>query len=97
MAQRGKKKLTVPSCPEDKDEGHFTVQTIEEKIVRDYTGYDFDRMQELSAFEFWFLLREASIFNRMQTPEGREHLEKCWSYEQTEPDRQALRKYFGRG
>ena len=78
------------------DEGHYTVSTIEEKIVRDYTGYDFDRLELLTVFEFWALLRDAFIYECKQTEQGRDYLEKCWLAEQTEPDRAALRKYFGK-
>lgn len=91
------KKLTVPSCPDDKgDEGHFHVDLIEEKIVRDFTGYDFDRMENLTVFEFWLFLRDAVVYNLQQTEDGRKYLEKCWCSEQTKPDRAALRRQFGK-
>lgn len=48
-------------------------------------------------FEYWLLLRDAVIYNYMQTPEGIKYLEKCWRMEQTEPDRKALRKKFRGG
>jgi hypothetical protein len=32
----------------------------------------------------------------MQSSEGKEYLENCWRLEQTEPDRQGLRKKFNR-
>ena len=89
------KKLTVPSCPSDKDtEGHYAVNLLEEKLVRDFTGYDFDRLEELTVFEFWLYLRDAVVYNLSQTEEGQKQLEKCWISEQTSPDRQSLRKYF---
>jgi len=91
------KKLIVPSCPGDKgNEGHYSVSTLEEKIVRDYTGYDLDRIESLTVFEFWLYLRDAVIYNCNQTDSGKEYLEKCWAAEQREPDRSTLRKYFGR-
>jgi len=31
----------------------------------------------------------------MQTEEGREYLENCWRLEQTNPDRESLRKKIG--
>lgn len=70
--------------------------SIEEKIVSDYTGYDFDRLESLTVFEYWLYLRDAVIYKLEQTEEGREYLEKCWVAEQKNPDRVALRKYFGK-
>lgn len=91
------KKLIVPSCPDSQDsEGHYSVGTLEEKIVRDYTGYDFDRIGSLTVFEFWLYLRDAVIYNCKQTDSGKEYLDKCWAAEQREPDRVTLRKYFGK-
>lgn len=69
---------------------------MEEKIVSKYTGYDFDRIDDLGIFEFWLLLRDAIIYRNMQTEEGQEYLENCWLYDQEEPDRDMLRKYFGK-
>ncbi|SKA99765.1 hypothetical protein SAMN05443428_1387 [Caloramator quimbayensis] len=72
--------------------GHYEVNTLEEKLVCDYTGYNFDRLEELTVFEYWLLLRDAVIYNYNQTKEGREYLENCWRLEQTEPDRKILRE-----
>lgn len=90
------KKLIVPSCSEKDEEGHYSVNTLEEKIVRDYTGYTFDQIGSLTVFEFWLCLRDAVIYNCMQTDAGREYLDKCWAAEQKEPDRAALRRCFGK-
>lgn len=76
----------------DNEQGHYEVNTIEEKTVSDYTGYNFDRIDELEVFEYWLLLRDAIIHKYMQSKEGIEYLENCWRMEQTEPDRQSLRK-----
>ena len=43
-------------------------------------------------FEYWLLLRDAVVYNYMQTTEGNEYLENCWRMEQTEPNRKALRE-----
>jgi len=97
MARQGKnlKKLAIPYYNDgDSDEGHYTVNTLEEKIVCKYTGYNFDRLEDMEVFEYWLLLRDAVIYNYMQTEDGREYLENCWRMEQTEPDRGALRNKF---
>ncbi|AGK95410.1 hypothetical protein Clopa_0348 [Clostridium pasteurianum BC1] len=87
-------KLKVPYYPEDDgdNEGHYKVNTVEEKIVSEYTGYDFDRLGQLNIFEFWLLLRDAIIYNNSQTKAGREYLENCWSIDKTEPDRESIRR-----
>lgn len=82
----------MPYYPSDSDNGHYEVNTIEEKIVCDYTGYNFYRVEELEVFEYWLLLRDAVIHKYLQTEEGREYLENCWILEQTKPDRQTLRE-----
>jgi hypothetical protein len=43
------------------------------------------------------LLRDAVVYNCKQTEEGRDYLKKCWLAEQSEPDRDTLRKFFGKG
>lgn len=94
MAWEGQKrpKLKVPYFPEeDEDKGHFTVNTLEEKIVREYTGLSFERLEDLVIMEFWLYLRDAVVYNCSQTEKGKEYLEKCWIMEQTTPDRDALR------
>lgn len=69
---------------------------LEEKIVSDFTGYGFDRLEDLTVFEFWALLHDAVVYNCQQTESGKKYLEQCWAHDQTEPDRNALLKYFGR-
>jgi len=50
----------------------------------------------MGVFEYWLLLRDAVIYNHMQTEEGREYLDNCFRMGQTEPDRQAIRKKMAR-
>ncbi|MGH4125095.1 MAG: hypothetical protein ACREV6_19440 [Clostridium sp.] len=91
------KKLKIPFYDDgNSDEGHFTVNTLEEKIVCKYTGYNFDRLEDLEVFEFWLLLRDAVIYDYKQTEGGNEYLDNCWRMEQTSPDRKSLREKMGR-
>jgi len=53
-------------------------------------------LEDLDAFEYWSLLRDAVIYKYMQTEKGREYLDKCWILEQTKPDRKRLREKFGK-
>ncbi|WP_242850468.1 hypothetical protein [Clostridium botulinum] len=99
MVKWGKEfpKLKIPYYPseEDEDKGHYEVNTIEEKIVCEYTGYTFYQLEDLEAFEYWLLLRDAIVYNYTQTEAGREYLENCWRLEQTKPDRKSLREKVG--
>jgi hypothetical protein len=68
-----------------------------EKLIRDYTGFDFEKIQELNVVEYLFYLRDAFIFEQNKTEAGREYLEKCYLMQQTTPDRQSLRNKFKKG
>ena len=88
------KKLKVPYYDTDENKGHYEVNTLEEKIVSKYAGYNFKEIDNLDVFEYWILLRDAVIYNCMQSESGQEYLENCWRMEQTEPDRESLRENF---
>ncbi|MCR3760317.1 hypothetical protein KYB31_15160 [Clostridium felsineum] len=91
------KKLKVPYYDEKNDDkGHYEISTLEEKTVSNYTGYNFAQLDELNVFEYWLLLRDAVIYNCSQSKEGKKYLDKCWLMEQTEPDRNTLKKYFNK-
>ncbi|MGI5959017.1 MAG: hypothetical protein ACOX60_06350 [Massiliimalia sp.] len=98
MGYRNKKskKLRLPYYPYDqRNRGKYSLATSQEKAVIDYTGLNLYEVLELDYFDFLALLRDAMIFNNMQTTEGQEYLENCWRMEQTEPDRKKLRARFG--
>lgn len=90
-------KFKVPYYPETEEiEVKYVNETYQERIVSDYSGIDFNKIEELNIADFWLLLRNAVIYFRSQTDEGKEYLDKCWCLEQTEPDRDTLRKMFGK-
>lgn len=62
-----------------------------------YTGLDFQQIQRLNYIEFLQYRRDAFINYLNGSEEGREYLRNAWRMEQTEPDREALRRKFGRG
>lgn len=101
MARRSKelKKLKIPYYPGDgEDKGsHYEVNTREEKVISEYTGFSFDRIEKLDVFEYWLYLRDAVIYNYSTTEEGQKYLDNCYRLEQTKPDREALRKKFKGG
>jgi hypothetical protein len=69
---------------------------IEEKLVFEYTGFNFAQIEELEVFEYQAYLRDAVIYKYMQSEKGQEYLEQCWILEQTKPDRNKLQEKFGR-
>lgn len=68
--------------------------TAWQRAVYQYSGIPIDRQGELRLDEFYTLRRDAFIFSLSQTENGREYLEECFIAEQTEPDRERLRKHF---
>ena len=72
------------------------IYTREVKTVSEYTGLNFDQVQDLYYDEFLLLLRDSFIYNCQQTEKGREYLENAYLLEQTKPDRKALRENFSK-
>nr|DAL55603.1 MAG TPA_asm: hypothetical protein [Caudoviricetes sp.] len=50
---------------------------------------------ELDCLTYARLQRDAICGKLQQTPEGREYLDKCWTLQQTKPDKKKLREQFG--
>jgi len=50
----------------------------------------------MCVLEYWLLLRDAFIYNQMQTENGREYLDNCYRMTQTQPDRKLLREKLSR-
>lgn len=65
------------------------------KLVSDYSGLDFLKVNELEIFDFWGLLHDAVVWNLSKTESGRDYLESAFNHAQTEPDILALRAQFG--
>lgn len=49
---------------------------------------------ELDTLTYNYLLRDAFVMRLKETEDGRDYLERCWRYKQTEPDRASLREQF---
>jgi hypothetical protein len=99
VKQRTKlKKLKIPYYPieENGNKGHYRTNTLEEKLVADYAGYNFKQINNLNVLEYWLLVRDALIHEYMKTVEGQEYLENCWRIEQVNPDREKLREKVGK-
>lgn len=66
------------------------------KYIHDYTGMLFQKIMKLPLSSFYGLLRDAFIYRANQHESGRDYLEQCWILEQTEPDREGMRRKSGK-
>jgi hypothetical protein len=64
--------------------------------VSEYTGLTFLEVEQLDYLTFLTWRRDAFIHKMSQTEEGQKYLDNAWRMEQTQPDRAALRKQFGK-
>lgn len=63
--------------------------------VSEYTGLNFFEVWRMDYLMFLTLRRDAFISWLSKSEGGQEYLDNAWRMEQTEPDREALRKRFG--
>lgn len=54
--------------------------------MAEYAGISIPEAEKFDVFTFWVLLRDAIIFNRSHTKEGRQWLQNAWRIRQTEPE-----------
>lgn len=78
--------------------GHqYSVTTYWVHRVSEYTGLNFTEVWALDLVTYLTLRRDAFISWLSRSEAGTEYLDNAWRMEQTEPDRKALRKKFGKG
>lgn len=65
--------------------------------MSEYTGLPLLAVYDLELIEYLTYRRDAFIWRMNQIDSGREYLDNAWRCEQTEPDRAALRRQFGKG
>lgn len=70
------------------------METAELKVIADYANVSIFEVEDLDYIRYLELLRDAVIYNNMQSKEGRERLDEAWILEQTKPDRKRLREHF---
>lgn len=88
----------MPYYPENGgSKAFFKNSSSDVKIVSDYTGYNFEEVYDLGVFDYWGYLHDAVVWNCGRSDAGKEYLENAYYYQQTEPDRKALRAKFGGG
>lgn len=82
---------------QDSQGGHkYSAPTWYKHLVAVYTGLDFQEIKRLPYIEYLQYRRDAFINRLNQSESGQEYLRNAWRMEQTEPDRAALRRMFGR-
>ena len=70
--------------------------TTWERLVSEYTGLNMLQVEELNYIDYLVYRRDAFIYKMSQTEEGGKYLKNAYRLEQTTPDRDNLRKKFGR-
>lgn len=81
----------------DRAGGHkFNTPTWYKHLVAGYTGLNFHQIGQMNYLEFLQYRRDAFINWLSQSEEGQKYLDNAWRMEQTEPDRDALRRKFAR-
>lgn len=75
----------------------YVLISHKEKVISKYCGISIFEVEELDLVEYLFYYREAVIYNCMQTEDGMEYLQNAHRLEQTDPDRDKLRKKFQNG
>lgn len=70
--------------------------TSYEKLVADYLRISVLEVDHLDLIFYLQVRKDAFIRQMRSTDEGREYLANAWRLQQTEPDREASRREFGR-
>ena len=84
----------LPYYPESgENKAFFTNSSGDIKIVSDYKRLSFQAVEDMDIFDYYGYLHDAVVWNCSKTKPGREYLENAYYYQQTEPDREALRRF----
>ncbi|WP_305177778.1 hypothetical protein [Faecalibaculum rodentium] len=79
--------------PEDPEKGQpYPIDSFWEHLVAEYTGLTMYEVQDLDWIDFLLLRRDAFIQKMSQTDEGQKYLRNAWLFEQTDADREGLRR-----
>ena len=82
--------LQTPYYPDEQVETYYKCNSIDVKIVTDYTKLNFSEVYKLDILTFWAWLHDAVVWNCSQSKDGKDYLEKCRANSQQEPDRNAF-------
>lgn len=70
----------------------FLIPTSEFRYIKEYTGLNFNEIEELPLVKYLFYKRDAWINKQMESEQGREFLKDIRDLQQTTPDYTSLRK-----
>lgn len=70
----------------------FLIPTSEFRYIKEYTGLNFNEIEELPLVKYLFYKRDAWINKQMESEQGREFLKDIRDLQQTTPDYNSLRK-----
>ena len=79
-----------------KGDHQYSTTTYWVHQVSEYTGLNFFEVWSMDYLVYLTLRRDAFISWLSRTESGQEYLDNAWRMEQTEPDRKALRKKYGK-
>ncbi|MBP5431609.1 hypothetical protein [Ruminococcus sp.] len=86
----------MPYYPEEeKSKAYYHNNSYYYKVVSDYARLSFKEIDNIGVFEYWGYLHDAVVWNCNRSEAGQEYLKNAYCYNQTEPDRGALRDMFG--
>lgn len=84
----------MPYYPSDEENSqHYEINTLNFRIVAEYTALNFNEIKELDIDDFLIYQRDAFISRMSETEEGKEYLDNCYRIEQDKPDYDELRNY----
>lgn len=63
----------------------------------EYTGIPLNQIDGLNIVDYLIYRRDAFIWKMSMTESGRDYLDKAYRSTQTKPEREKLRKLFGKG
>ncbi len=71
-----------PDFEHDEEETKLPVLTFGERIVREHTGFDFDRINELDILDYKLLLADACKIKILGRSDGsgKAYLNECWEF-----------------
>ena len=72
---------------------YFNTVTDDLKLMYDYCGMSFDALCSLDFITFRRLFADAYIHKLKQTEDGKRYLEDCYIQLQTQPDKEAIRRF----
>ena len=85
----------LPYYPMRSMGGHkYTISSEWQHLVAEYAGLSLPEVRELEYVQYLTWRRDAFIQLLSRTEEGQKYLDNAWRMEQTEPDREGLRRKF---